>query len=205
MSGVSAPAILGGKPLVDAARLWPEHDERERKALLRVLESGHWAYDGPEQAEFERRFAAVQGVRRVRAVSNGTTALQLALEALDIGRGDEVIVPGLTWQATAAAVAEVNALPVLVDVEPDTYCLDLRAAEAAITGRTKAIMVVHLYGSVADLAGVLELARKRGLSIIEDCAHAHGASWAGRGLGGLAEASAPWGLSAASASSPVKR
>lgn len=75
--------------------------------------------------------------------------------------------------------------PVLVDVEPDTYCLDLRAAEAAITGRTKAIMVVHLYGSVADLAGVLELARKRGLSIIEDCAHAHGASWAGRGLGSV--------------------
>lgn len=187
MTAVSLPAILGGKPLVDAAREWPEHDEREREALLRVLEGGRWAYDGPAQAEFERRFAEVQGVGHVRAVANGTTAIQLALEALDVGRGDEVILPGLTWQATAAAVTDVNALPVLVDVEPDTYCMDLRAAEAAVTERTRAIVVVHLYGSVADLAGVLDLARRHGLSVVEDCAHAHGASWGDRGLGSLGD------------------
>ena len=187
MINVSPPAVLGGKPLIDAPRAWPEHDGREREALLRVLERGLWAYDGPAEAEFERRFAAVQGLRHVRAVANGTTALQLALEALDVGRGDEVIVPGLTWQATAAAVADVNALPVLVDVEPDTYCLDLRAAEAAVTERTKAIVVVHLYGSIADLDGVLELARRRSLAVVEDCAHAHGARWNGRGLGSVGD------------------
>jgi L-glutamine:2-deoxy-scyllo-inosose/3-amino-2,3-dideoxy-scyllo-inosose aminotransferase len=187
MSKISLPAALGGEPLIADPGSWPEHGEKERDALLRVLEGGHWAYDGPAQAEFEQRFAAVQGVRHVRAVANGTTALQLALEALDVGRGDEVIVPGLTWQATAAAVADVNALPVLVDVEPDTYCVDLRAAEAAITERTKAIIVVHLYGSVADLGRVLDLARRHDLSVVEDCAHAHGASWAGRGLGSVGD------------------
>ncbi len=187
MTSISLPAVLGGKPLISAPHVWPEHGERERTALFRVLERGRWAYDGPAQAEFERRFSAVQGVPHARTVANGTVALQLALEALNIGRGDEVIVPGLTWQATAASVADVNALPVLVDVEPDTYCVDLQAAEAAITKHTRAIIVVHLYGSVADLAGVLDLAQRHDLSVIEDCAHAHGASWAGRGLGSVGD------------------
>lgn len=187
MRRVPVPAILGGKPVIDTPHVWPEHDDRERDALLGVLEGGRWAYDGPAQTEFEQRFAAVQGVRYVRAVSNGTAALQLALEALDTGRGDEVLVPGLTWQATAAAVADVNALPVLVDVEPDTYCVDPRAAEAAITEHTKAIIVVHLYGSVTDLDCILDIARRHNLAVVEDCAHAHGASWAGRGLGSVGD------------------
>lgn len=188
MTKFPLPALLGGDPLLPASnRTWPEFGDEEREALLRVLESGYWAYDGRAQEEFEDRFAALQGLRRVRAVANGTTALQLALEALDIGYGDEVIVPGLTWQATAAAVAEVNALPILVDVEPETYCMDLRAAEEAITPRTKAIILVHLYGSIADLPGMIELARRKDLFLVEDCAHAHGASWNGRGLGSIGD------------------
>lgn len=188
MTKLPLPALLGGDSLLLASdHAWPKFGDQEREVLLRVLESGLWAYDGQAQDEFERSFAALQGVRRVRAVANGTTALQLALEALDIGYGDEVIVPGLTWQATAAAVAEVNALPILVDIEPETYCMDVRDIEAAITERTRAIVLVHLYGSIADLPGIVELARLKDLFIVEDCAHAHGAFWSGRGLGSIGD------------------
>jgi L-glutamine:2-deoxy-scyllo-inosose/3-amino-2,3-dideoxy-scyllo-inosose aminotransferase len=118
-------------------------------------------------------------------VANGTVALQLALEALGIGVGDEVIVPGLTWQATAAAVLDVNAEPILVDVEPDTYCIDPEAVAAAVTPRTKAIIAVHLYGCVADLDRLRAIAETHQIDLIEDCAHSHGSMWRDRGVGSI--------------------
>jgi L-glutamine:2-deoxy-scyllo-inosose/3-amino-2,3-dideoxy-scyllo-inosose aminotransferase len=151
--------------------------------LGQVVRSGDWAFDGPLEAEFERKFAAYQDAEYGLCVANGTVALQLALEALDVGAGDEVIVPGLTWQATAAAALDVNAVPVLADIEPGTYCIDPADVERMITPRTRAIIVVHLYGSLADMDRIGEIGARHGIPVIEDCAHAHGSRWRDRGAG----------------------
>jgi L-glutamine:2-deoxy-scyllo-inosose/3-amino-2,3-dideoxy-scyllo-inosose aminotransferase len=150
-----------------------------------VVDSGQRAYDGPYEAEFQQRFAEFQTAKHGVLVSNGTVALQLALEALDIGYGDEVILPVNTWQATALAVVDVNAVPILVDVEPDTYSIDPIKAEAAITPRTRAIIAVHLYDVMADMDRIRALAKKHNLAVIEDCAHAHGSLWQDQGAGSL--------------------
>jgi L-glutamine:2-deoxy-scyllo-inosose/3-amino-2,3-dideoxy-scyllo-inosose aminotransferase len=113
--------------------------------------------------------------------------LQLALEALDIGFGDEVIVPGLTWQATATAVLDVNAIPILVDIEPETYCMDPEKVVEAITPCTRAIIPVHLYACMADMDQIMEVAKKHDLHVIEDCAHTHGARWRDRGAGAIGD------------------
>jgi L-glutamine:2-deoxy-scyllo-inosose/3-amino-2,3-dideoxy-scyllo-inosose aminotransferase len=173
------------------ASKWPIYGEEELEALRGVLESGTWGYTAAEDrvghyaTEFERAFAEYHTARYGLCVANGTIALQLALEALDIGVGDEVIVPGLTWQATAAAVLDVNAVPILVDVEPDTYCIAPAAVEAAITDRTRAVIAVHLYNSVADLDALTAICAKHDLDLIEDCAHSHGSMWNGRGVGSI--------------------
>jgi L-glutamine:2-deoxy-scyllo-inosose/3-amino-2,3-dideoxy-scyllo-inosose aminotransferase len=138
----------------------------------------------------EEEFAEFIGARHCWLVANGTVALQLALEALDIGAGDEVILPGLTFQATAAAVLDVNAVPILVDVDPETYCIDPKQVESAITPRTAAIIPVHLYGCMADMDAILEIARKHNLVVIEDCAHTHGSLWRGVGAGALGDVGA---------------
>ncbi|CAN5515795.1 3-amino-5-hydroxybenzoate synthase [soil metagenome] len=180
------PAVLGGRRGAEvAASPWPVWDERELDNLRRVLDSGQWAFDGPVEAEFERRFAAMQTARYGLSVANGTVALQLALEVLDVGVGDEVIVPGFTWQATAAAVLDVNATPILVDAHRDTYCPDPELIDAAVNPRTKGIIVVHLYNRLSDMDRVLEIANRHGLFVIEDCAHSHGSQWRGRGVGSI--------------------
>ncbi|MBA2253942.1 MAG: DegT/DnrJ/EryC1/StrS family aminotransferase [Chloroflexi bacterium] len=185
---MDTPVVLGGSPL---GRLpespWPLAAGPERERLARVVESGVWAFDGPFEQAFEEAFAAEQTARFGLCVANGTVALQLALEALEIGFGDEVIVPGFTWQATVAAVLDVNATPVLVDVEPENYCIDPQAAEAAVTDRTRAIIVVHLYDGIADMDRILEIAARRRLAVIEDCAHSHGSRWNDRGVGSLGD------------------
>jgi L-glutamine:2-deoxy-scyllo-inosose/3-amino-2,3-dideoxy-scyllo-inosose aminotransferase len=173
---------------------WPIFGPEELDALKRVLESGAWghidgngSYVGQFEPEFERAFADLHGARHGVCVSNGTVALQLALEALDIGVGDEVIVPGLTWQATAGAVLDVNAVPILVDVEDDTYCIDPKAVDAAVTSRTRAVIAVHLYNSLADLDALSALCARRGLHLLEDCAHSHGSEWNGHGVGSIGD------------------
>ena len=184
-------AIRGGRPVRNARQrpwpVWPVFDRTEERQLLQVLHSRVWSYNGPKETEFNRRFARFVGARFVLAVANGTVSLQLALEALDVGFGDEVIVPGLTWQATAGAVLDVNAVPVLVDVEPDTWCLDPLAVEKAITGKTRAIIPVHLYGCIADMDAILRIAKKHKLAVIEDCAHQHGSIWRGKQVGTLGD------------------
>ncbi len=170
---------------------WPIFGNEELVALEAVLKSGTWGYAAVEDrvghyvSTFERAFADYHTARHGLCVANGTVALQLALEALDVGVGDEVIVPGLTWQATAAAVLDVNAVPILVDVEPDTYCLDPAAVEAAITTRTRAVIAVHLYNSLADLDRLADLCVRHGIQLVEDCAHSHGSAWNGSGVGSV--------------------
>lgn len=182
-------AIKGGKPqrntLINPWPKWPVWGKEEEVALVEVLNSGIWSYNGPKEAEFNKRFAEYTGVRHAICAVNGTVTLQIALEALGIGVGDEVIVPGLTWQATAATVIDVNAAPILVDVLEDTWCLDPKEVEKAITPRTKAIIPVHLYGAFADMDAIMELAKKHNLYVIEDCAHKHGGEWNGKKAGSI--------------------
>ena len=184
-------AINGGKPLRDVTSApwpkWPVWGEQEKTGLLEVLDSGLWSYNGPKEQRFNKAFAEFVGVKHAVSVVNGTVAIQLALEACEVGWGDEVIVPGLTWQATAAAVLDNNAVPILVDVTEDTWCLDPARFEAAITPRTKAVIPVHLYGSFVDMDATLAIARKHGLKVIEDCAHKHGAQWSNRRAGSLGD------------------
>ena len=181
-------AINGADPVrTQGWPTWPVHDKREVELITEVTESGIWSYDGPKEWEFGKRFAQFSGAEYGLCVSNGTVAIQLALEALDIGSGDEVIVPGLTWQATAAAVIDVCAVPILVDVEPESHTIDPKAVEAAITPNTKAILPVHLYGCMADMDSILDIAKKHNLAVIEDSAHSHGSQWNGKGAGALGD------------------
>jgi L-glutamine:2-deoxy-scyllo-inosose/3-amino-2,3-dideoxy-scyllo-inosose aminotransferase len=182
-------AYKGGRPVRNAKKhpwpRWPVFGSPEKKNLAKVLDSGLWSYNGPMESAFNRAWAKTIGTKYALSVANGTVSLQLALEALDIGWGDEVIVPGLTWQATPASVLDVSAVPVLVDVEPDTWCIDPKKAEAAINSRTRAIMPVHLYGCIANMDAIMRIAKKHNLRVIEDCAHQHGSKWKGKGVGSI--------------------
>jgi L-glutamine:2-deoxy-scyllo-inosose/3-amino-2,3-dideoxy-scyllo-inosose aminotransferase len=181
-----ALAYFGGKPMVQNSKTWaswPVTDEADVKLISEITRSTRWSYDGEYEWKFAEEFTRYQTAKYGLCCANGTVAIQMALEALGIGAYDEVIVPGMTWQATAAACADVNAVPVLVDVEPDTWNLNLDAVEAAITPRTKAVIVVHLYGSVTDITRLVGLCKKKGLWLIEDCAHQHGTFWKGKGVG----------------------
>ena len=188
---MSKLAVNGGKPLWDVKAnpwpKWPVWDEKEEKGLLEVLRSGVWSYNGPKELEFNKAFAKFIGATHALSVANGTVSLQLALEACGIGLGDEVIVPGLTWQATAAAALDVNAIPVLVDVTEDNWCIDPAQVEKAITPRTKAIIPVHLYGGFADMDAIMEIAGRHSLRVIEDCAHKHGGEWSGKRVGSIGD------------------
>lgn len=150
--------------------------ERELAYVTDAVRSGWVSSIGPYIDRFEEAFARYIGVRHAIAVSNGTVALHLALHALGVGPGDEVIVPDLTFAATVHTVLQTGAVPVLADVSPDTWCLDPRAVERALSGRTKAIVPVHLFGQPADMPALAALARPRGIRILEDAAEAHGAS-----------------------------
>src|SRR5215467_823127 len=146
-------ALFGGKKAKQKPfPLWPQYDDQERRALTEVLESRvWWRTPGTKTLEFEQAFANYHGARHGIAVTNGTAALEVTMAALGVGPGDEVIVPNFTFIATASAVLFANALPVLVDVDPETHCLDPELTEAAITPRTKAVIAVHMGGQPSDL------------------------------------------------------
>ncbi|MCP2258278.1 L-glutamine:scyllo-inosose aminotransferase [Streptoalloteichus tenebrarius] len=169
---------------------------RTEERLLAALRSGRWAVSGAHTGEesfentFAQRFAEFVGTAHAVPTCNGSAALTIAIEALGVGAGDEVLVPGLTWVACASAVLRVGAVPVLVDVEPDTLCMSVAAAEAAITPRTRLIMPVHVYGSAVDMDAMTALAGRHGIPVLEDCSHVHGARWRGRRLGSLGQVGA---------------
>jgi dTDP-4-amino-4,6-dideoxygalactose transaminase len=167
---------------------WPVYGAPEEARLLRTLRSGNWGrLDGPEVAEFESRFAAMHGCKYGIAVANGTVALRIALLAAGIRAEDEVIVPPYTFVSTASAVVEANAIPVFADIDLDTFNLDPRAVEAAVTSRTRAIIPVHFAGQPAAMKKILAIARGRGLVVVEDAAHAHGAAYEGRPAGSIGD------------------
>lgn len=155
-------------------------------AVREVFESG-WYVLGPQVARFEQEFAGFCEVPFAVGVASGTDAISLALRALGIGAGDEVITASYTAVATVAAIEIVGATPVLVDIDPETYTLDPLRIEPAITRRTRAILPVHLYGHPADMDAILGLAREHGLFVVEDCAQAHGARYKGRVVGSLGD------------------
>ena len=159
------------------------HDARERDALLEVLDSGNWWY-GERVRKFEQEFAAFQGVKHCISCTNGTVALEIALQALGIGHGDEVIVPPFTFIATATAALRIGAAPVFVDVD-DSWNIDPDLIEEAIRPRTRAIVPVHFGGVVADMDLINALAQKHGLFVIEDACHSWGSQWKGNGTGAL--------------------
>jgi dTDP-4-amino-4,6-dideoxygalactose transaminase len=188
VSSVASATALPAEyiPAEDLTRQFEQIGEEIRAAIDGVLPRGRYVL-GPELTAFEQAYAAFCGTRYAIGVSNGTDALQLALLACGIGPGDEVITVPNTYIATAFAITYVGALPVLVDVLPDTYNLDPAQLEAAITERTRAIIPVHLYGQPCDMEPIMQIARKHHLRVIEDVAHAHGAYYHGISTGSFGD------------------
>jgi dTDP-4-amino-4,6-dideoxygalactose transaminase len=187
-------AIRGGnklrsRPFVE----WPQFDERELRNVESVIRSRRWfagmrgGDPGSCVLELERSFAALHGAQHAVANANGTVAIEIALRALGVGPGDEVIVLALTFIATASAVMLVGAHPVMVDVDEQTYCIDPALIQAAISPRTRAVIPVHYGGQMCDMERLLALAQRHKLAIVEDCAHAPGAVWRGKRAGSIGD------------------
>ncbi len=170
---------------------WPHFDEEQIEAVARVLRSGRVNYwTGSECMDFEEEFARYIGVPHAISLANGTVALELALRALGIGPGDDVIVPSRTFVATASSVVLAGARPIFADVDRRTQNITAETIGQAMTAETRAVIVVHLAGWPCDMDPILALARERGLKVIEDCAQAHGARYKGRPVGSLGHAAA---------------
>jgi dTDP-4-amino-4,6-dideoxygalactose transaminase len=185
-------AITGGKPVRKKSfSAWPIYSSQEQRGLLKVLRSRNWGgYPFPNEIahRFAQTFARVHGAKYGLAVANGTIAIEIALKAIGLQPGDEVIVPAYTWEGTVGPIMLLNAVPVFVDIDPDTYCLDVRQLEAAITPRTRAILPVHLAMRFADMDEIMRVAQAHKLAVIEDCAHAHGGKWRSKGAGATGDA-----------------
>jgi dTDP-4-amino-4,6-dideoxygalactose transaminase len=173
-------------PFVDLKAQYQTIKPEIREAIDEVLESQHFVL-GPQVKAFEQAFAAYAGTEHAIGVNTGTSALHLALLAAGIGPGDEVITVPFTFVASVAAIVYTGARPVLVDIDPVSYTIDPARIEAAITPQTRAILPVHLYGQVADMDPILDIARRRGLLVIEDAAQAHGAEYKGRRAGSMGD------------------
>ncbi len=180
-------AILGGEPVRRKPfAQFPVFDERELSALKEVLESGVWGGYNPKVAEFEQAFAEFHQARFGISAANGTVTLETALAAACIGAGDEVIVPPISFIATATAVLRVGATPVFADIDETCNLNPARVGEA-VTERTRAIIPVHFAGQPADMDALMSIAEKNQLIVIEDCAHAHGATWRGKSVGSFGD------------------
>ncbi|MDR7417464.1 MAG: DegT/DnrJ/EryC1/StrS family aminotransferase [Armatimonadota bacterium] len=184
-------ADRGARPAVTGRRFYPVAAPvlagNEEAYVLDCLRTTWISSNGGYIGRFEAAFAQFCGARHALACSNGTVALHLALLALGIGPGDEVLVPAVTFVATANAVTYCGARPVFVDVDPDTWGIDPTDLETRITSRARAVIVVHLYGHPADMDAVRAVARRRGLAVVEDAAEAHGATYRGQPVGALAD------------------
>lgn len=191
-------AVCGGERTVPERFIkpWPHVTDEDRKAVLEVLDtegstSGTWP-PNPQRVQSEglaKEWAEYMGAKYCIPVNSGTAALHMCVAGLGIEPGDEVIVPAFTFYASAAAVLHHNAIPVFVDIDPETYCIDPALIEGAITEHTRAVMPVHIHGMPADMDPILEIARKHGLGVIEDVAQAHGAKYKGRLCGSMGDAS----------------
>lgn len=187
-----ALAVEGGTPVrIAPLPRWPVFDEDQVDAVARVLHSGKVNYwTGEQGRRFEQEFAERVGCRHAVAVANGTVALELALHALSLGPGDEVVVPSRSFIASASAPLMRGCTPVFADVDPVSQNITAETVEAVLSPRTKAILVVHVAGWPCDMDAILELAHRHGLKVIEDCAQAHGATYRGRPVGSFGSAAA---------------
>ena len=181
---MSKLAIQGGKPAVPegAIKDWPPISDLDRQYVLASLDQTNHAY-GPNCLAFEQEFAAWNGNRFAVTTNSGTAALHMGVAACGCGAGDEVIVTAYSWSSSATCILHANAIPVFVDIDFDTINMDVGKIEAAITPRTKAIVVVHLHGLAVDMDAILAIARKHNLKVIEDACQAHGAVYKGRKVG----------------------
>jgi dTDP-4-amino-4,6-dideoxygalactose transaminase len=177
-------AILGGTPLRSSAfQAWPQYSSSEEEALIEVLRSGLWGGYGKWVQSFETSFAAMNETKYAVSCSNGTVALEVALRAIGIKCGDEVIVTSFSFVASASAILLAHGVPVFADIDSATMNVSPASIEAVITPKTRAIIVVHFGGHPADMDAIGAIAAKHGLLIVEDCAHAHGARWKGKRVG----------------------
>jgi dTDP-4-amino-4,6-dideoxygalactose transaminase len=183
---VTVPRLGHAIPAEDLTRQYPQIEDEVMAAVREVLPRGKYTL-GPQVAAFEEEFARFCGVTYGVGISNGTEALHLALLACEVGPGDEVITVPNTYAATVFAISYAGATPVYVDVDARTFNLDPAGLEAVITPRTKAVLPVHMYGQPVDMDPVLEIARRRGLRVIEDASHVHGATYKGRRTGSLSD------------------
>ncbi|MEU7996211.1 DegT/DnrJ/EryC1/StrS family aminotransferase [Micromonospora sp. NPDC049060] len=183
--------MSGQPPTVSEFPEWPQFGDEERAGLIRALEQGQWwRMGGSEVDSFEKEFGDYHGTPHALAVTNGTHALEVALEVLGVGPGTEVIVPAFTFISSSLAAQRLGAVAVPVDVDLDTYCIDPAAVEAAITPRTKVVMPVHMAGQFADMDALDKLAADAGVAVLQDAAHAHGAQWQGKRSGALGSVAA---------------
>jgi dTDP-4-amino-4,6-dideoxygalactose transaminase len=191
-SQVGELAVNGGDPICTKCfNPWPYFEPEEIDAAVAVLRSGKVNYwTGTEGRQFEKEIATFTQSQYAVAMANGTVALELALHSLGVGPGDEVIVPSRTFIASASCVVMRGAKPMFADVDPDSQNLTAETIRPLLNSRTKAIIAVHLAGWPCDMAPIMELARERGLKVIEDCAQAHGATYKGRPVGSLGDAAA---------------
>ena len=188
-SKVEALAVDGGRPAVERrAPMWPVVGDLEVAWMEGVVRSGRWSWLGPHETAFCNEFKSFIGSTYCLALANGTVTIQCALQAVGVEPGHEVIVPGLTWCATAQAALDIGANVVFVDIDPETLCIDPKAVEKAITPRTKAIIPVHLYGCMCDMDALTAIAKKHNLKIVEDVAHQHGSRWRNKGAGAIGDA-----------------
>ena len=182
-------ALLGGPKVHEGGwPEWPMVTESDVERVAAVARSGLWGLGGTAIDEFQNRWAEYCGAKHCVCVNCGTAALELALRSVGVGAGDEVIIPAYTFIATASAVIHVGAVPVFADIDPDSFLLDPKAVAEALTGKTKAIIPVHIGGSPCDMDAFNALAREHGLFVIEDAAQAHGAIYKGRKVGALGHA-----------------
>jgi len=181
-------AMNGGEPVRKKPfPAWPVWDESDVETIVETLRSGRWGIGGTKNEEFEKAFAAFQQAKYAVTCVNGTAALEIALRAVGLEPGDEVIVPAYTFIATASACLMVNAVPVFVDIDPDTYLIDPKQVEQAVTDRTRAVIPVHVAGCPADMDAIMDVAKKHDLKVIEDCAQSHAAEWKGRRVGAIGD------------------
>lgn len=179
-------AINGGTPVTEEKIKpidWPPVFDETAEKLKELYLSRQWSFNCQAEQDLAKDFAEMHDAKHGIFMANGTVTLECALRACGVGQGHEVIVPAVTWIATAMVAYSVGATPVFVDIDPETLCLDHRKLEAAITPKTKAIIPVHLYGSMADLDEIKAICDKHDLFLIEDCAHMQGAKWNGKGVG----------------------
>lgn len=168
--------------------MWPSFGDEEERSLLEVLRSGSWGGYNQKVSQFEESFATLHNIRYAISCANGTVALEVALRALGIQCGDEVIVPPITFVSTATSVLLCHGVPVFADIDPTTLNISPPAVEAAITPRTRAIIAVHFGGHPADMDALTEIAKRHGLALIEDAAHAHAATWRDTPVGNFGSA-----------------